>query len=132
MRIQSLALAVTMLAASLAVDGANAKTLSVPSGKTVKIGSYAILMDNTCAYGKISKVTTSQPKNGTLKTANERVEATSVGPCRGVKIPGITVYYTSKPGFHGRDCGKVVFFHPILESDAQNFGHPFPVCVNVK
>lgn len=112
--IRTIVIAGSILIASTSVADAASSTRtvqrSVPSSKKVLIKRY-MNFDRHCrsASGVVKFVT--KPRNGTLTTgisdaripARIRYRPDVVSPCAGKPVKTFDVYYTSMPGFRGRD-----------------------------
>lgn len=97
-------LAVAPLAAA---ENQKSYSFNVLSGKPHRVDTYLSWQDNCVGVIRNAKevqkpkhgTAISKIENSTIKTANKG----SVQNCRGKKIKGISIYYTSKAGFRGRD-----------------------------
>lgn len=82
-------------------------SFNVLSGKPHRVDTYLSWQDNCVGILGSAKVV-KNPKHGTTKAKTEittirTANTGSVKDCRGKKIKGISIYYTSKAGFRGFD-----------------------------
>ncbi len=76
------------------------------SGIRTKIGQHYHI-NNDCTPAQMPPtVVVQSPAHGKIEIVKEKIFPKSNGPlarCGSVKVPGLAGYYTSKPGFAGKD-----------------------------
>lgn len=88
---------------------ADTYSVEVAAGRTTQLRSFSLFNDVTCEFGPKPSVQFRQPANGKISVAWGVVGFEGKGPCKKANIRGFIVSYTPKPGFRGKDTGKVYF-----------------------
>ncbi len=130
------AAAIGIIAFSAAGAAAHELSRQGASGQHISI-IISARWDKSCAQkGFPSYALTQQPAHGSVSTAPEKMviggcqgERSDEGcPCSGKEVVGLAIYYTSQPGFHGRDefnfdtifdAGVVEHNHATVEVQAE-------------
>lgn len=90
-----------------AAETQQSSKFNVFSGKPHRVDTYLAWTDQCTALTATAKQVR-KPKHGaaTFKSETTTIRSAnsgSVHDCRGKKVKGLSVYYTSKPGFRGTD-----------------------------
>lgn len=92
------------------IQHVSAEQVTVKSGQKTLIyqfGSY----EANCASFQYAKFRNKKTKNGSLVSTRGSFKIQD-GRCRGKNLKSVNVYYTSKPGFKGKDKARLSFGVP--------------------
>ena len=102
----------------LNVAHAATENVEVPANKTKLIDVIANYDADSCSSLVSGEKIRTQAKNGSLVVKRESYKMKK-GPCVGQTIKIVTVYYSPKRGFRGKDSGSVSCRHPAGGSYSQ-------------
>jgi len=81
-------------------------TRNVSAGKTSLIFSFYVYDPDQCASSAYPKPSLSNPKNGKLTSKRTPFRIPKGKKCAGTKVNAVSVYYTPKAGFRGKDTAR--------------------------
>ncbi len=73
-----------------------------------------------------------QPEHGTFTAVWSRLKFEEGHKCRGKPLNGMTIYYQSKGGFHGKDSGSYVASFPEFTNGTGFRAYTYKVGITVK
>ena len=111
MKLVSIILIAGLFFILIAITQAMAKNVEVPVNKTELIDVISSYDVDSCSSLVSGEKIRTQAKNGNLVVKRESYKLKK-GPCMGKTIKIVTVYYSPKRGFRGKDSGSVSCRHP--------------------
>ena len=104
-------LTIGLFVISINVAQAATENVEVPANKMELIDVISNYDVDSCSSLVSGEKVRKQAKNGSLVVKRESYKLKK-GPCMGKTIKIVTVYYTPKRGFRGKDNGSVSCRHP--------------------